>query len=222
MRKEEQIFSKIGTPKKNIDFIMKSKNPVYTPYVPLGIKKYMDKIDIKDIDIFDEEKQRQFEPTGNLPMKNLSNENLERVEIKLSNFFKNLLQTWNQRQQKTNFQEFMLKVFGKIHDNTHSIAYFQSTLNLLKSMISTIPPNQSEDFDATEGFMKWNEFWKIFVSTIDKKSPIKIVHLTYEAWVNVSKGQFEKFKELFENCTIRGASKAACDTVGSVMKIHAT
>ena len=107
---------------------MKSKNPVYTPYVPLGIKKYMDKIDIKDIDIFDEEKQRQFEPTGNLPMKNLSNENLERVEIKLSNFFKNLLQTWNQRQQKTNFQEFMLKVFGKIHDNTHSIAYFQSTL----------------------------------------------------------------------------------------------
>ena len=46
--------------------------------------------------------------------------------------------------------------------------------------------------------MKWNEFWKIFVSTNDKKSSIKIVHLAYEAWVNVPKDNLKNSKNFLK------------------------
>lgn len=226
---EEQKFSKIGVPKKILDNIMQCPNNIYTPFVPVGaIKKNMNKVNfdnIEDIDIFDEDKQQEFEPAGSLPMKNMSNDNLNRVQMKLSNFVKDLLLIWDQRQKKTALQEMTLKVFGKIHDNSDPIEYHQITLNLLKSLIEEIPQNQRAIFDANEvheGFMNWNQYWKKFVSISDNKLPIQIVHFAYESWVKETKEKFVKFQEIFENCMIRGTSEAACESVGSIMKIHAS
>jgi hypothetical protein len=170
---EEQKFSKIGVPKKILDNIMQCPNNIYTPFVPVGaIKKNMNKVNfdnIEDIDIFDEDKQQEFEPAGSLPMKNMSNDNLNRVQVKLSNFVKDLLLIWDQRQKKTALQEMTLKVFGKIHDNSDPIEYHQVTLGLLKSLIEEVPQNQGAVFDANEvheGFMNWNQYWKKFVSNL--------------------------------------------------------
>ena len=77
----------------------------------------------------------------------------------------------------------MLKVFGKIHDDTDPFEYFQTTLHLLKELIGALPPRQTETLDAKtchEGFMKFNEYQKKYASQGDLKSPIQNVHLAYQ------------------------------------------
>ena len=156
-------------------------------------------------------------------MKNLNQEILNNIEEKLRKFAKDLLQLWNERQKKTALQEIMLKVFGKIHDDTNPIEYFQTTLDLLQNLINALPPSQKETFDANtchEGFMKFNEYQKKYASQDELKSSIQNVHLAYPAWVKKTSGEFAQFQTLWENCMIRGTSEAACETVGSIMNIH--
>ena len=156
-------------------------------------------------------------------MNNVNQEILNNIEQKLGKFAKDLLRVWNQRQKKTALQGIMLKVFGKIHDDTDLFEYFQTTLDLLKELIGALPPRQTETLDAKtchEGFMKFNEYQKKYASQDDLKSPIQNVHLAYPAWVKETSGEFAQFQTLFENCMIRGTSEAACETVGSIMNIH--
>ena len=142
-------------------------------------------------------------------MNNVNQEILNNIEEKLRKFAKALLQVWNQRQKKTALQGMMLKVFGKIHDDTDPIKYFQTTLDLLQELIDALPPRQTETLDTNtchEGFMKFNEYQKKFASQDDLKSPIQNVHLAYPAWVKETSGEFVQFQMLFENCMIRGTS----------------
>ena len=157
-------------------------------------------------------------------MNNASTNTLNNVKIKLRNLAKELLQVWNQRQNKTDLQDMTVKAFGKIHDESDPEEYFEKTLKLLQDLITSLPPRQSETIDANachEGFMKWNNFWRKFASKRDHEAPIKNVHLTYQYWVKETNGQFREFQELFELVMIRSTSEAACETVGSIMKLHA-
>ena len=88
----------------------------------------------------------------------------------------------------------------------------------------TLPPGQIDMYDADsclEGFLVWNEYWKNYSSRKSHQLPIEIVHTAYQNWFTESKGKFSEFKELWENTMIRSTSEAACETMGSLMNIHA-
>ena len=157
-------------------------------------------------------------------MNNASTNTLNKVKIKLRDLSKELLQVWNQRQKKTALQQMTIDAFGKIHDQLDPAQYCQKTLQLLQDLVESLPPRQSETIDANachEGFMNWNNYWNKFASKRDHEAPIKNVHLTYQSWVKENNGKFCQFQELYELCMIRSTSEAACETVGSIMKLHA-
>ena len=226
----------IGTPRSIIDYVMEKAE--YVPYVPVGsIRKnkvtLSNDIDFEelqakaqgdnfeDITLFDEENQRVLVLAGELLIENVSPTTLQNVEKKLEIVAKELLQAWNQRQNKTDLQKTTLKAFGSIHDISDPD---NDMLDLLQMVIESLPSEQSDTFDADschEGFLNWNEHWKKFALTYDQDLPITNVHHAYQSWIKRSDGKFKEFQELWESCMIRGTSEAVCETVGSIMKIHA-
>ena len=226
----------IGTPRSIIDYVMEKAE--YVPYVPVGsIRKnkvtLSNDIDFEelqakaqgdnfeDITLFDEENQRVLVLAGELLIENVSPTTLQNVEKKLEIVAKELLQAWNQRQNKTDLQKTTLKAFGSIHDISDPD---NDMLGLLQMVIESLPSEQSDTFDADschEGFLNWNEHWKKFALTYNQDLPITNVHHAYQSWIKRSDGKFKEFQELWESCMIRGTSEAVCETVGSIMKIHA-
>ena len=151
-------------------------------------------------------------------MHKANSDTLERATVKLRDLSKELLRVWNQRQNKTALQEMTVKVFGKIHDESDLM------IELLHELVNSLPPRQSETIDANscyEGFLSWNTYWQKISSKNDHEAPIKNVHRIYELWVKETKGKFSDFQGLFEIVMIRSSSEACCETVGSIMNIHA-
>ena len=162
--------------------------------------------------------------SGDLLMENVNITTLNKVQDKLKSVAKEILKAWDLRQKKTVLQEKTINAFGIIHNNSATVENHQDMFNLLHEVIESLPPAQREQFDTHschEGFIDWNEHWKKFALTYDQDLPIRNVHLAYQNWTKRSVGKFVEFKELFENCMIRSTSEAVCETVGSLMKIHA-
>lgn len=175
---EENLkLASIGTPKKIIEKIMNSDDKFFKPYVPVGsIRKNKDKV--SDFEallaenenssfecLFDEEKQYVLELAGSVPIQNVSQNTLIKVERQLMSIAKNIIQVWDQRQIKTALHEKMIKTFGQIHISEDPLMHHQYMLDLLNELIDSLPLGQSELFDSNaclQGFLIWNDFWKKF------------------------------------------------------------
>ena len=135
---------------------------------------------------------------------------------------KELLKIWDLRQYKTSLQKATMEAFGKIHDSN-----INEMIELLQSVISNLPTNQSDSFDIQScypGFLAWNEFWKQSYSreNVDGKlEALANVHKYYENWIKKSQPEENMpFQELWEVVMIRVGSEAMCETVGSIMVQH--
>ena len=72
-------------------------------------------------------------------MNNASTNTLNNVKIKLRNLAKELLQVWNQRQNKTALQDMTVKAFGKIHDQLDPEQYCQKHSSYYKIWLNHYP-----------------------------------------------------------------------------------
>ena len=107
-------------------------------------------------------------------------ETLRRAEKKLCELAKELKKNWDLRQNKTKLQKSTQEAFAIIH-NSSLEETLASMIELLKKVISALPPSQSELFDVQDcypGFMEWNEIWSNFQTL--KFSPIP--HNKCEHW----------------------------------------
>lgn len=133
---------------------------------------------------------------------------------------------WDFRLSKTDLQRATIQAFGCIHEiDAENIDVL---VGHLQNVISSLPPRQSELFDAQScypGFLSWNNFWKESYSqdkTIKPELPsLEKVHLYYQNWTKKSGSQnCLDFQKLWECVMIRSTSEAMCETVGSIMKQH--
>ena len=195
----------------NPDFLIKDilSDGVFRPYVPSGcirskITKAKDSNNLEtageninndddNIDLFDEENEPCFDPAGSQPMIDANQATLERVEKKLKEVTKELIANWDRRQIKTELQKATLEAFGQIH-NIESPASIELIIELMQTVITSLPSNQSESIIAQEcfaGFSDWNRFWSESFNHAKIKRPdlnaLQDVHVYYENWVKTSK-----------------------------------
>ena len=164
-----------------------------------------------------------------MPVNDATQETLRRAEKKLCELAKELKKNWDLRQNKTKLQKSTQEAFAIIHDSSLE-ENLTSMIELLKKVISALPPSQSELFDVQDcypGFMEWNKFWKKSYSEEKRADQLSLgaltnVHIYYEQWVKTSKSEnCSKFQELWELVMIRSCSEAICEPVGSIMNQHA-
>ena len=230
----------------NPDYLTKDilSDGVFRPYVPSGcIRSKITKVkdsnnletagenindDDDNIDLFDEENEPCFDPAGSQPMIDANQATLERVEKKLKEVTKELIANWDRRQIKTELQKATLEAFGQIQ-NIESPASIELIIELMQTVITSLPSNQSESIIAQEcfaGFSDWNRFWSESFNDAKIKRPdlnaLQDVHIYYENWVKTSKksDSNKKFQQLWELVMIRSSSEAICETVGSIMGMH--
>ena len=79
---------------------------------------------------------------GSVPIQNVSVATLNKVEKRLKSVAQEILQAWNKRQFKTDLQKKMVKVFGKIHENSDPVNFHQDMLDLLNEFIQSLPPGK--------------------------------------------------------------------------------
>ena len=96
---------------------------------------------------------------------------------------------------------------------------FREMEEKLKLVITSLPPNQQQIFDAslaTPAFMSWNSFWL--------KQKDAEIHVAWNLWMSgLTKhklSDFEMFIDLFQNVQIRSMSEAIAESVGSMMVSH--
>ena len=220
-------MANFGIPDNLISSIL--LNGEYTPVVPGSISKNdqdcNDSEDENDDSVFYEETvETQQNPKlgGTMPVENANDATLRKVVEKLQLAIKELLKIWDLRQYKTSLQKATMEAFGKIHDSN-----INEMIELLQSVISNLPTNQSDSFDIQScypGFLAWNEFWKQSYSreNVDGKlEALANVHKYYENWIKKSQPEENMpFQELWEVVMIRVGSEAMCETVGSIMVQH--
>ena len=205
----------IGIPETLISSIL--LNGTYKPN--LG-KNKTEKDPIEEDDGFVEEGNPN--PDKSLVIENANDETLTAVIRKLQKIIKELLIRWDLRQIRTDLQNATMQAFGKLHDSDNINDMFE----LLQIVISKLPSNQSELFDAQlcyPGFLSWNNFWKASFSRENVGGdiyPLKNVHKYYEEWFKISKEKDLPFTKLWENLMIRSTSEAICETIGSMMVQH--
>ena len=225
-------FSEIGAPKYLIDSVLKHSS--YTPILSLGaLRKYKDKINNFEelVNSYDNgelalyhEKLVALELGGSMAVTNANVLTLEKIQEKLTCLAKDLIDKWNRRQTKTKLQEAAQNAFAIIHD-TNDPSNIAKMLELLETVILSLPGNQAESFvakDCHPGFLSWNEYWKSSHSKDPEKlPPLTKVHLYYENWSKTSISEnCLKFQELWELIMVRSTSEAKCETVGSMMVQH--
>ena len=123
----------------------------------------------------------------------VNEETLKRAEKKLCELAKEFKRNWDLRQNKTKLQKSTQDAFAILH-NSSLEETLTSMIELLKRVISALPPSQSELFDVQDcypGFMEWNEFWKKSYSGEKKADQLSLgaltnVHIYYEQWVKTS------------------------------------
>ena len=82
-------------------------------------------------------------------------------------------------------QQATLKTFGQIHD-TNSVEDIEKIIELLQSVITSLPANQSESIMIEEcypGFLDWNKYWSESFSNAKALKPelsaTQYVHVYY-------------------------------------------
>ena len=131
----------IGTPQILISNILLKGS--YTPYVPEGSIRRSKTQDFSELmsnvendRLFDEENQPVLELAGSIPINHASDEVLRKVEGKLQEVTKELINRFDLRFTKTRLQETTITAFGRIHveENTNSI---ETMIKLLQDVITT-------------------------------------------------------------------------------------
>ena len=140
-------MANFGIPDNLISSIL--LNGEYTPVVPGSISKNdqdcNDSEDENDDSVFYEETvETQQNPKlgGTMPVENANDATLRKVVEKLQLAIKELLEIWDLCQYKTSLQKATMEAFGKIHDLN-----INEMIELLQSVISNLPTNQSDSFD---------------------------------------------------------------------------
>ena len=206
----------IGVPENLITEILRTGR--YKAFVPNKNKTEND----CNQDTNDQSDDEDLEPGGSMIVEKAEDSTLRAVISELQKVIAELLTRWDLRQPKTKLQESMMLAFGKIH-NSDNVAMM---VQLLQEVIKSLPPNQSELFEAQScypGFLSWNNYWN---ETFNRENiglnldPLKNVHKYYEDWAMKGNERNLPFQKLWENLMVRSTSEAICETIGSIMVQH--
>ena len=113
--------------------------------------------------------------------------------------------------------------------DSSSTDFIAKMVELLEKVISSLPTQDAELFDAHEcfpGFLKWNSEWEKLYNSDPMKGklhfkPLTNLHLYYKKWIEKCESDDSiEFKKLWEIVMIRSTSEAICETIGSIMNQH--